>query len=286
MLLLLLHGCMQLHSPFPSAGTADISGNPKALAVAGDCSLAAAQGSWFPCRPWAVLAALQEKLLFALQLGGWGGGGVQPGQHFHPTTHCFPAGGEAGTWKKCKGETWAPAELWEPSQPHRPTFRTHCTVLTFDHRTGIYQSLKPSRAPERCCSSPLLVSPCCSHLPLLQSCFQAAPQLQTIGETFPIRLPHCKALIIPQGPTRAQLNPGFVAETTARLHGYSASREPDSRALLPSTICFLLEGLSASISGQLVPACLGGKVGGGEDTSSCCAPWGPFLASLGKEDAG
>lgn len=215
-----------------------------------------------------------------------GGGGVQPGQHFHPTTHCFPAGGEAGTWKKCKGETWAPAELWEPSQPHHPTFRTHCTVLTFDHRTGIYQSLKPSRAPERCCSSPLLVSPCCSHLPLLQSCFQAAPQLQTIGETFPIRLPRCKALIIPQGPTRAQLNPGFVAETTARLHGYSASREPDSRALLPSTICFLLEGLSASISGQLVPACLGGKVGGGEDTSSCCAPWGPFLASLGKEDAG
>lgn len=69
-----------------------------------------------------------------------GGRGVQPGQHFHPTTHCFPAGGEAGTWKKCKGETWAPAELWEPSQPHRPTFRTHCTVLTFDHRTGIYQS--------------------------------------------------------------------------------------------------------------------------------------------------
>jgi len=71
MLLLLLHGCMQLHSPFPSAGTADISGNPKALAVAGDCSLAAAQGSWFPCRPWAVLAALPAGAGCPRGKGGW-----------------------------------------------------------------------------------------------------------------------------------------------------------------------------------------------------------------------
>lgn len=107
MLLLLLHGRMQLHSPFPSSRTADLTGNPKALAVAGDCSLAAARGSWFPCRPWAVLAALQEKL----PPSGFGGGGMQPGQHFQPTAHCFSAGGEAGKWKKCKGEMGAPAEL-------------------------------------------------------------------------------------------------------------------------------------------------------------------------------
>lgn len=103
MLLLLLHGCMQLHSPFPSAGTADISGNPKALAVAGDCSLAAAQGSWFPCRPWAVLAALQEKLLFALQLGGWGGGGCSQDSTSTPQPTAFQQEVRQGHGRNAKG---------------------------------------------------------------------------------------------------------------------------------------------------------------------------------------
>lgn len=99
MLLLLLHGCMQLHSPFPSSRTADLTGNPKALAVAGDCSLAAARGSWFPCRPWAVLAALQEKL----PPSGFRGGGCSQDSTSSPQPAAFQQEARQGNGRNAKG---------------------------------------------------------------------------------------------------------------------------------------------------------------------------------------
>lgn len=94
-------------------------------------------------------------------------------------------------------------------------------------------------------------------LPTCFSCgaaFRQQPQLQTIGETFPIRFPRCKALIISQNPTRTHLSPGCMAEAAARLHGYRANREPDSRALLPATICFLWDSLPLFLGSSCLPA--------------------------------
>lgn len=113
--------------------------------------------------------------------------------------------------------------------------------------------------------------------------FRQQPQLQTIGETFPIRFPHCKALIISQNPTRTHLSPGCMAEAAARLHGYRANREPDSRALLPATICFLRDSLPLFLGSSCLPRREGGWWGG--YLKLLCSV-GPFLASLEKKDAG